>query len=65
MEQSLDFLVQTLLNIHLRAKQETMGHYRATVLQAGHAAELVTSATLVNIVIQDKRHEVEIKDTLD
>jgi ABC-type lipopolysaccharide export system ATPase subunit len=59
------FLGPNACKHHLGAKQETMGYYRATVLQARHAAELVTSAALVDIVAQDKRHEVEIKDTFD
>ena len=65
MEQSLDYLIQTLLGIELRAKQETMEHYRATILPAKHAAEFVTSATLVDIVTQGQRHEADLKDALD
>jgi hypothetical protein len=65
MEQSLYFLIQTLLGIELRAKQETMKHYRATILHAEHAAEFVTSATLVDIVKQGQRREADLKDALD
>lgn len=65
MEQSLDFSVQTLLDIKLRAKQETMEHYRATILHADHATEFVTSATLVDIVTQGQRREADLKDALD
>ena len=65
MEQSLDFSIQTLLDIELRAKQETMEHYRATILRAEHAAEFVTSATLVDIVTRGQCHEADLKDALD
>ena len=65
MEQSLDILVQTLLGIELRAKQETVEHYRATILHAEHAAEFVTSATLVDIVTRGQCHEADLKDALD
>ena len=65
MEQSLDYLIQTLLGIELRAKQETMEHYRATILAAECAAEFVTSATLVDIVTQGRRHKADLKDALD
>lgn len=65
MKQSLDFLVQTLLGIELRAKQETMEHYRATILHAEHAAEFVTSATLADIVTREQHREADLKDALD
>ena len=64
MEQSLDFSIQTLLDIELRAKQETMEHYQATILHAEHAAEFVSSATLVDIVALGERHEADLKDAL-
>jgi hypothetical protein len=64
MKPSLDFLVQTLLDIQLRADQETMWHYGATILQAEYAAEFGTSATLMDIVTQDQCHEVHLKDAL-
>jgi hypothetical protein len=65
MEQSLDILVQTLLGIELRAKQETVEHYRATILHAEHAAEFVTSAILVDVVTRGQRREADLKDALD
>lgn len=66
MEQSLNFLIQTLLGMELRAKEETMEHYRATVFfPAEHAAEFVTSATLVDIVTRGQCHEADLKDALD
>jgi hypothetical protein len=65
MEQSLDFLVQTLLDIESRAKQETMEDYQARIVHTEHAAEFVTSATLADIVTQGQRCEVDLKDALD
>ncbi len=65
MEQSLDYLNQTLLGIELRAKQETMEHYRMTILRAEHAARFVASATLVDIVTQGQRRESDLKDALE
>ena len=67
MKHSLDyFLIQTLPDIQLRAKQETMGHYRTTILSAAHAAEFTTSETsLVDIVTHGQRHESELKDAFD
>lgn len=64
MEQSLDFLVQTLLNVDLRAEQETMKHYQETILQADHATEFMSSAKLVDIVTQEQHHEVDLEDAL-
>ncbi|HKH86970.1 MAG TPA: hypothetical protein VKA40_10510 [Nitrososphaera sp.] len=51
--------------MELRAKEETMEHYRATVFPAEHAAEFVTSATLVDIVTRGQCHEADLKDALD
>jgi hypothetical protein len=65
MEQSLDFSIQTLLDIELRAKQETMEHYRATILRAEHAAEFVASAISVGVVTQGQHREADLKHSLD
>jgi bacterioferritin (cytochrome b1) len=64
MKQSLDFLVQTLLDIDLRSEQETMEHYPVTIVQTGYAAESVRSAKLTDIVTQEMRHEVGLNDGL-
>jgi bacterioferritin (cytochrome b1) len=64
MKQSLNFLLQTLRDIDLRAKRETMEHYRAMILYVERAVEFVTSATLVDFVIQDRRHEADLKNAL-
>jgi hypothetical protein len=64
MEQSLNFLVQPLVDIELIAKQETMEHYQATILHVERTAEFVSSATLVDIVTRAQRHEVDLKDGL-
>ena len=64
MEQSLDFLAQPPLDNGLRAELETMEHCRETILQAEHAAEFVRSAKLIDIIAQEERHEVDVKDAL-
>jgi hypothetical protein len=65
MEQSLDFLVQTPLDIELRANQETMEDYQVTIIHAEHAEELVTSATLADIVRWGQHRGADLKDTFD
>jgi hypothetical protein len=63
MEQSLDFLVQKLLDIYLRAERETMERYLETILRAEYAAELVLSAKLKDIIIaQEQRRETAVND---
>jgi hypothetical protein len=62
MEQYLNFLVQTLVDVELRAKQETMENYQLTILHEEHTAEFVSSATLVDIVTWAQHHEVDLKD---
>jgi hypothetical protein len=63
MEQSLDFLVQKLLDICLRAERETMERYLETILRAEYAAELVRSAKLKDIIIaQEQRRETAVND---
>lgn len=65
MEQSLDFLVQKLLDIDLRAEQVTMERYRETILRAEYAAELVRSAKLMDIIIAlEQRRETALKDAI-
>jgi bacterioferritin len=64
MEQSLDFLAQPLLDNGLRAELETMEHYRETIFRAEHAPELVRSAKLIDIIAQEERHEVDLKNAL-
>jgi hypothetical protein len=65
MEQSLDFSIQTLLDIEIRVKQETMEHYRATILRADHAAEFMTSAILVGVVTQGQHREANPKHSFN
>jgi bacterioferritin len=65
MKQSLDFLVQTPLDIELRANQETIEDYQATVLHAEYADEFVASAILADIVTWAQRHEADLKDAFD
>ncbi len=66
MEQSLDFLVQTLLEVELRDKQETMEEHQATtILYAEHADEFVASVTLADIITRGQRLEVDLKVAFD
>ncbi len=63
MEHYLDFLVQKLLDIDLRAERETMERYLETILRADYAADLVRSAKLKDIIIaQEQRRETAVKD---
>ena len=62
MKQSLDFLVQTQLDIDLRPEQETMEHYLVMIIQIGHVAGFVRSAKLIDIVTEEQRHEVGLND---
>jgi hypothetical protein len=64
MKQSLDFLVQTLLDIDLRSEQETIEHYPAMIIETRHAAEFVRSAKLLDVVTQDMHYEVGLNDAL-
>jgi hypothetical protein len=65
MEQSLDFLVQTLLDIELRDKQETMEEHQATILYAEHADEFAASVTLADIITRGQHLEVDLKVAFD
>ncbi|MDF2728119.1 MAG: hypothetical protein K0S84_1662 [Nitrososphaera sp.] len=65
MERSLDFLVQTPLDIELRANQETMEDYQVTIIHAEHAEEFVASATLADIVTRGQHRGADLKDTFD
>ncbi len=65
MEQSLDFLVQTLLDIELRGKQETMEEHQATIVYAEHTHEFVASVTLADIITRGQRLEVNLKVAFD
>ena len=65
MERSLDFLVQTPLDIELRANQETMEDYQVTIIHAEHAEEFVASTTLADIVIRGQHRGADLKDAFD
>ncbi len=65
MEQSLDFLIQTLLDIELRGKQETMEEHQANILYAEHADDSVASVTLADIITRGQCREVDLKVALD
>lgn len=42
----------------------TFTHYRETILQAEHAAEFVRATKLMDVIAQEERHEVDLKDAL-
>ena len=65
MEQSLDFLVQILLDIELTDKQETMEEHQATIVYAEHTHEFVASVTLADIITRGQHHEVDLKGARD
>jgi bacterioferritin (cytochrome b1) len=64
MEPSLNFLAQPLLDDGLRAEQETMEHYRETILHVEHAAEFVGATKLMDVIAREEHHEVDLKDAL-
>jgi bacterioferritin len=68
MKQSLDFLVQRVQEIDLRAEQEEIiKHYRERrrILQVECAGEFAASAKLRDIIIaQEQDHEIDLKDTV-
>jgi bacterioferritin len=55
---------RTMLEIDLRAEQETINNYRARILQAEQAGEFALSAKLRNIIAQEQDHEIDLKDAL-
>ncbi len=66
MRHSLYCLIQTVLDIQSRGKQEIMGDYRTRVLHSKHAAKFVTSAILAaDIVKQGQRHKSDLKDAFN
>ena len=64
MEQCFDFLAQLLSDNGLRAEEQTMEHHRETILQTEHAAEFARVTKLMDVVVQEDRHEADLKDAL-
>ncbi|HLN33996.1 MAG TPA: ferritin-like domain-containing protein [Nitrososphaeraceae archaeon] len=55
---------KTMLEIDLRAEQETIKNYRERIRQAERAGEFALSETLREIIQQEQDHEIDLKDAL-
>jgi bacterioferritin len=55
---------KTMLEIDLRAEQDTIKNYRERIRQAEHAGEFALSETLRGIIQQEQDHEIDLKDAL-
>jgi len=55
---------KTLLEIDLRAEQDTIKNYRERIRQAERAGEFALSETLRGIIQQEQDHEIDLKDAL-
>jgi bacterioferritin len=55
---------KTMLEIDLRAEQDTIKNYRERIRQAERASEFALSETLRGIIVQEQDHEIDLKDAL-
>jgi bacterioferritin len=55
---------KTMLEIDLRAEQETIKNYRERIRQAERAGEFALSEALRDIIVQEQDHEIDLKDAL-
>ena len=55
---------KTMLEIDLKAEQETIKNYRERLRQAERAGEFALSETLREIIQQEQDHEIDLKDAL-
>ena len=55
---------RTMLEIDLRAEQETIKNYRERIRQAERAGEFALSEALRVIIAQEQDHEIDLKDAL-
>jgi bacterioferritin len=55
---------KTMLEIDLRAEQETIKNYRERILQAERSGEFALSEILRDIILQEQDHEMDLKDAL-
>lgn len=53
-----------MLEIDLRAEQETIENYKERIIQAELAHEFALSAKLREIIAQEQDHEIDLKDAL-
>ena len=54
----------SMLEIDLRAEQETIKNYRERIRQAERSGEFALSETLRDIIRQEQDHEIDLKDAL-
>ena len=55
---------KSMLEIDLRAEQETIKNYRERIRQAEGAGEFALSETLRDIIAQEQDHEIDLRDAL-
>jgi bacterioferritin len=55
---------KTMLEIDLKAEQETIKNYRERIRQAEGAGEFALSEKLRAIIAQEQDHEIDLKDAL-
>ena len=55
---------KTMLEMDLRAEQETIKNYRERIRQAERAGEFALSETLRDIIAEEQDHEIDLKDAL-
>ena len=55
---------KTMLEIDLRAEQETIRNYRDRIRQAESSGEFALSEALRDIIRQEQDHEIDLKDAL-
>jgi hypothetical protein len=53
-----------MLEIDLKAEQETIKNHRERIRQAECAGEFALSETLRDIIVQEQDHEIDLKDAL-
>ena len=55
---------KTMLEIDLKAEQETIKNYRERIRQAERSGEFALSEALRDIIRQEQDHEIDLKDSL-
>jgi bacterioferritin len=53
-----------MLQIDLKAEQETIKNYRERIRQAERAGEFALSEALRDIIVQEQDHEIDLRDAL-
>ena len=55
---------KTMLEMDLKAEQETIKNYRERIRQAERSGEFARSEALRDIIRQEQDHEIDLKDAL-